>query len=691
LFIILAVQLTLAQDQPVFRIGVLDNEEGSISRGAMLAVQQVNARGGIQGADGTFFRLELVVQPTHSGTTLAEAAANLNQASVIAVLGPVSTNEVLSNLSTLQSLNVPVLTPAIGDTVITSDTSGRLFRSRAAEVHQGRALANYLINDLGIQHIATVQLDIDSTAGVIGFSTAAAALGVQPQPAILLDTNTDIPQIANSIIQANSQIVVVYGNPNQASTLYNTLRSSGWPGLFAYNQAESNTFRDEIPKEQLNGIISTTTWPFTAPDSASENFLLSYVRTYGEIPGPIEAASYDSVLLLAEAIGRPGELQANLAALDNIIGVQGLLRPAQLSRGETTNYVAVIQLGEFGAPEVLARYAGNQRVDIAQPVGPIPTATPTVTPTPEGVVITITSARQNVRTGPGLNYDVIGQLSQGDQAQVIGATADNSWVVINFRGQQGWLATYLLDVFGDLNTVPIITPPPTPTPAPTNTPPPLPDIVIDSAIAVPSPIVPNQPFIVTVTVRNAGSGNAGQFAIAATFPPNNVYSSAIVPGLAAGQTTVANLSGTLMNTGFYSVVIVGDLNNDVTEGNEANNNLTFNYRVDKLILNQGVKTFNPGDTIDLEGNLVQGDANWDGSALNAIFGAQLGIINGVTLDTVHWDLINPSVVNQASIPNGSMTTGTIIGIITADGNRGVMRVDAPPGGQLTVTFRVYQN
>jgi hypothetical protein len=32
----------------------------------------------------------------------------------------------------------------------------------------------------------------------------------------------------------------------------------------------------------------------------------------------------------------------------------------------------------------------------------------------------------------------------------------------------------------------------------------------------------------------------------------------------------------------------------------------------------------------------------------------------------------------------------MIGVITADGNRGVIRVDNIPGDQLQVTFRVYQ-
>jgi hypothetical protein len=149
-----------------------------------------------------------------------------------------------------------------------------------------------------------------------------------------------------------------------------------------------------------------------------------------------------------------------------------------------------------------------------------------------------------------------------------------------------------------------------------------------------------------------------------------------------------------MNTGFYSVVIVSDLNNDVQEGpGEGNNNFNFSYVVNRPVIRQASQTLNPGDTIDLEGNAVQGDANWRGDAsnLDAIFGAQLGIIANVDLNTVHWDLINPTIVNQTNIPRASLNPGTIVGIITADGNRGVMRVDSLNGNQLSLTFLVYQS
>lgn len=679
----------------MFRIGVLDDLYGPVSTGARLAVEELNQVGGVQGADGTFFRLELVIQPTDGGVGLAAAVNNLAQASVIAALGPVSDDEVLNGLPTLQSLNAPVLILGTGDTLLTADTSGRIFRIRAAEVLRGGALASYLATDLGIRRIATVQFgfDLATAGGVIGFSKAATALGIPPQTVILVQSPDQAPSAVSQVVQSSPEIVVAYGQPEDVADFYIALRDSGWPGLFAYNEAEQAAFRQAIPREQLAGVFGMSTWAFTTQDAPSQTFRDRYVVTFGAVPGALEAASYDAIYLLAQAIRRPGELLFNLQQAIEFRGVQGFLGEGQLGRGELSGNVSVIQFGPYGTPQVLARFDGSRRVPVEFVISPVATATPAATPTPQGVVATITRAVQNVRSGPGMIYDIIGQLRQGEQVQVIGANLDFTWLVIPFRGQQGWISRSILDTFGDLNTLPIVAAPPTPTPPPSPTAAPLPDIVIDAAAVSPNPILPGVPFIVSVTVRNAGAAPAGQFAIAATFPPNNVYTSAIIAGLGPGQSILTTLTGTLSNTGFYSVAIVGDLNNEVQESNENNNLFNFSYTINKPIIRQGSQTLNPGDTIDLEGNAVQGDANWNAGAtsLDALFGAQLGIIPNISLATVHWDLINPSLVNQISIPAGSLVPGTIIGIKTADGNRGAMRVDNLAGSQLTLTFLVYSN
>ncbi len=695
-----------AQDSlPVFRIGVLDEERGPIANGARLAVRQINEAGGVIGAEGTRFRLELVIQPTTAGETFENAISAINQARVIAVIGPETTDQLLNNLQFLQNgLNVPILTPALGDTVVASDSTGKIFRIRAAERWLGHALADYIVNDLGITDLITAQLDRNSTAARVGFSVALSQLAQPPrETTLLLESNFGISDIVSRTIANNTPFVAAFGPPNLVSELYLQLRAAGWVGVFSYNEAENTTFSQAIPLDLLRGILGTTTWSVSSTDAASDFFTNSFVRGYNHAPGPIDAASYDAINILASAISRPGDLLTNLNTLDAINGVQGILRPADALRNELTNATTVIQLNALGGSQDVARYQGAERLSLEE-VDEIIETTPTATPTPDGVILTIESAVQNVRSGPGVEYDVLGQLTQGETARVIGATVDFSWVIIEFRGQQGWLATYLLEVFGDRSTVPVIAAPPTPTPPPLSATPTaqsLPDIVITQA--VPTSITLGTATVINVTVRNNGGVAAGPFAIAATFPPDDLFVSASLNGLQPQSEATVQLPITLnQSTGSYEVVIVADLNDEVAEGpaGEANNDdFIFRYTIDRQLILINSTTLGSGASLDLEGNVTPvNDIQYTGAGLvtssNCTGTAYcLGLLSPTyTWESATYSIITaPNGINATLISNASMVQGTIIGLLTGEGRRAVLRVESiNPGVSITLTYRVYQ-
>ncbi|HVU10731.1 MAG TPA: ABC transporter substrate-binding protein [Phototrophicaceae bacterium] len=710
--LLLTLQGVSAQSQPGFNIGVLDSERGPISNGARLAVREINAAGGVLGADGTMVQLNLVTEPSNFGLNLNQAVTALKAANVQAVIGPQTSDEVLNGLAALQSLGVPVITTATDDTITTKDTTGMIFRARASDMLQGQALASYLISTYQLTPVATVQLDVASTAAVVGFTTAASALGVTPKPAVVLNDASQMNASITTLATANPAVIVAYGAPSLAASLYSGLRTQNWKGLFVYNQALDPAFNGGLTLNQESGVVAATTWPFTALDDSSTTFLNAYIRAYGELPSPIEAASYDAVKLIAQALTQPGSLHDNLVNAQPLQGVQGVLKAQGIAPNDLSNNVAIFKLGDLGAPEVLARYQGNQllpNIPNGTPVAtliptlatPLPTATPSDTPTPQGVTVTVKSQFQNVRSGPSSSFDILGTLNQGETAAVIGASLDFRWVVINFRGTQGWMDASLLTINGDLRSVPVVPSPPTPTPnyTATPTPSPYPDLIIVSATVSPTPIQSGQSFTVNITVGNIGGTPAGAFSVAGTFAPNNLYLIGSLPGLAPQATATLTLSGVLNGSGTFTTSLMMDPNNQVNEGpiGEQNNLYNLTYTVGTpgvAVLHSGSATLNLGDTIDLEGNAVQGDANWNNSdgtlGLKGIFGGKLAVIGtGSDVNSVTYAQIDPNVVNQPMVARSSLNPGTIIGIITADGHRGAMLVTAVSDTQLSVNYLVY--
>ena len=92
-----------------------------------------------------------------------------------------------------------------------------------------------------------------------------------------------------------------------------------------------------------------------------------------------------------------------------------------------------------------------------------PTLAQTATPTPEPTTPALTASTAlfgtarllvNVRSGPGRQYTVLGKARTGDALDITGRLANNTWLRVNFNGQEGWVSASFFDVSGDLTAAP---------------------------------------------------------------------------------------------------------------------------------------------------------------------------------------------------------------------------------------------
>jgi len=80
----------------------------------------------------------------------------------------------------------------------------------------------------------------------------------------------------------------------------------------------------------------------------------------------------------------------------------------------------------------------------------------------DGPQLTVKVATLNLRQGPGTNYPVVGKLTQGAQAAIIGRNAAGDWYQVRpTGGTTGWVtgAPALVQVTGDLTAVPVVAAP----------------------------------------------------------------------------------------------------------------------------------------------------------------------------------------------------------------------------------------
>lgn len=147
---------------------------------------------------------------------------------------------------------------------------------------------------------------------------------------------------------------------------------------------------------------------------------------------------------------------------------------------------------------------------IQAPPTQIPQVLPTLLPTPTAFDTTprVTAlVDANVRTGDSTQYGILGSLLTGQTAEVVGISSfGTNWYLIRLPdGRRGWIAPSVVNVSGNIGSVPQVAPPPPPTP--TFTPTPATSVNLVAGIVTFNPAAPNcnQTFNVSVDIANFGT------------------------------------------------------------------------------------------------------------------------------------------------------------------------------------------
>lgn len=220
----------------------------------------------------------------------------------------------------------------------------------------------------------------------------------------------------------------------------------------------------------------------------------------------------------------------------------------------------------------------------AEPTNPpAPTATPTVG-RPEVRVI----SGANVRSGPGVVFDPpIGSLAAGSTAPILAVHTGGAWYKIQYYNGEAWIFSQVVEVVGDVASLPRdagpATPiPVTPTAAPTATVATAVDLIIDGAKSSISAQVCNVAAEARITVVNAGTSPSA----AANVVWEDLFNgasqgstSAPVPALQPGQSTLVVMYLTV-STNYnqtHTARVTVDPTNAVPETNDGNNAFTKDY------------------------------------------------------------------------------------------------------------------
>ena len=321
-------------EEKTIKIGFNFEETGAVAaygtseqKGAQLAVDEINAAGGIDGK-----QIEVVDKDNKSET--AEAASvttNLvTQSKVSAIVGPATSGATAAAVANATKAGVPLISPSATQDGLTKGQD-YLFIGTFQDSFQGKIISNYVSEKLNAKKVV-----------------------------LYTDNASDYAKgIAKSFRESyKGEAIIVPGYYTEAGKIVNQARGMGIDkpivGGDGFNGEE---FVQQATAEKASNIYFISGFSTTVEVSAkAKAFLDAYRAKYNEEPSTFAALAYDSVHLVANAAKgakNSGEIKDNLAKTKDFEGVTGQTSFDADHNTVKTAYMMTMNNGKVEAAEVV--------------------------------------------------------------------------------------------------------------------------------------------------------------------------------------------------------------------------------------------------------------------------------------------------------------------------------------------------
>ena len=270
----------------------------AVKQGAELAVEEINALGGMQ--------FELNFQDDeHDPEKSVNAYNALKDWGMQVLLGTVTTGPCLAVASEAEADNMFLLTPSASAVdVVAGDNA---FQVCFTDPNQGVGAADYIADNKLASKVAVIHdaSDAYSSGIYMKFAEEAAAKGLQvvSDESFTADSKTDFSVQVQKAKAAGAELVFLPIYYNEANLIIQEMNKQsydakvfgcdGLDGLLTIKGADTSLFE---------GVMLLTPFAADAQDDLTKNFVAKYVEKYGETPNQFAADAYDGVYIIKAAM-----------------------------------------------------------------------------------------------------------------------------------------------------------------------------------------------------------------------------------------------------------------------------------------------------------------------------------------------------------------------------------------------------
>lgn len=318
----------------------LEMTDGSASYGISsknaieLAFKEINEKGGINGK-----QLELVVADNKSEAAEATNAMQklVSQDNVVAVIGPNLSSSVIAASAINNSAKVLDIAPMATNPYVTVEqASGKTkdfnYRTCFIDPFQGTVMAKFATAELGVGNAAIlIDNSSDYAKGLAQFfkENFVKEGGAVTAEESYLQKDTDFKATLTKIKATNPDFLYVPGYYQEVGLIVKQARELGMNMPIAGGDGWDSAKMPEIAgAAALNNTYFSSLYSPEDSSDINKNFVAAYEKAYGQKPDVFAALSYDSALLVAEAIKNagstePAKISEAMAKINGFSGVSG--------------------------------------------------------------------------------------------------------------------------------------------------------------------------------------------------------------------------------------------------------------------------------------------------------------------------------------------------------------------------------
>lgn len=340
-----------SSDGPI-KLGMLAPFSGSeaafgdyMKFGAQLAIDEINADGGVDGRD-----LELITEDDGCDATQAVSAANkLVSAGVHGSVGGYCSGATLPTLPVFEGAGVPMVIPAANSTKLVDQGA---FLINGTGTQQAAAAIAYA-EKLGSKNVVLIDDNTDYSVDLANsFEEQAGDLNIVKRESVNPDEK-DFAANINSVLGVSPDFIYWTGYYQAGGLLIDQLRSSGYDGVVLVGDGSVDAQLAAIAGPAIDNVFGTFT---RTPDmlEGGDKWVAAYTELAKADPGPYSMQTYEAVKVMAAAMEEAGGTDAEavntaLKGMKAFPLLSGDLTFATDGSREGGGFVIVAPTGEKGS------------------------------------------------------------------------------------------------------------------------------------------------------------------------------------------------------------------------------------------------------------------------------------------------------------------------------------------------------